>query len=212
MPGGQGTYDDFWVEDPVDDWLTAEYIPGFYWEQVESLTPEPDGYTIDISSGTVDNPVPIEPLYVEGKLIIESPGVEGVVRLDGPIYVTGDIEVKNSCTIILNGQTIYAEGDINFKNGCTFLGSGCIIAVGKVDFRTNNDTDPDGFIFVMSIDDYVVHYVVLHNADSICGALAGKVDIELKEGANLTLTDPPDELNFPDDSSGPDILTYNINP
>lgn len=216
-PTGQGTYDSW---DDYDgggySWPTAEQISPFYWEQVKDLSPESDPWDIDVSSGTMDEPYPIGPLgsaLAPGNLNISG---GGVARLEGTVYVVGNLTVFNSCTIDLNGQTVYVEGNIEFKSGCTFVGSGCIIAEGSIDFKTNGDTDPDGFLFLMSISGQVT----LHNADSIYGAVAGTSEVELKNGCALTLTAQPEGgLNFPETSgSGAtgggqvEMLSYTINP
>jgi len=209
-PTGQGDYDE-WIQDSVDNWPSAEQLSAFYWEDVKDLTPVSNPHTIDISSGTEINPYSIGPLYAPGDLTIWG---SGVARLDGTVYVKGNLVVKDSCTINLNGQTIFVEGTIEFKNGCTFLGSGCIIAIGQIIFKTNGETDPEGFIFLMSINDKVD----IRNGDSIYGAVAGDALVELKNGCDLTLTDvPEDGLNFPGGDSGSsssqlEILTYTIDP
>jgi len=205
---------DYWTQDDLANWPTAEEFSAFYWEQVKDLSPESNPWDIDVSSGTMDEPCPIGPsgsALAPGDLNISG---GGVAKLNGTIYVKDNLVVKDSCTINLNGQTIYVEGNIELKNGCTFLGSGCIIAGGRIDFKTNGKTDPDGFIFLMSMTDDVI----LHNADSIYGCVAGNVDVELKNGCDLTLTDvPEDGLNFPSGGGGGsssqlEILTYTIDP
>jgi len=211
-PTGPGDYDE-WIQDSVDNWPTAEEFSAFYWEKVKDLSPESDPWDIDVSSGTMEDPCLIGPsgsALAPGDLNISG---GGVAKLNGTVYVKGILVVNNSCTINLNGQTIFVEGSIEFKNGCTFLGSGCIIAVGQIIFKTNGETDPDGFIFLISINDKVD----IRNGDSIYGAVAGDALVELKNGCNLTLTDvPEDGLNFPggdSGSSGPlEILTYTIDP
>jgi len=115
-------------------WPTAEQLSAFYWEDVWDLTPVSNPHTIDISSGTEASPYPIGPLYAPGDLTIWG---SGVARLDGTVYVKGNLEVKPGSTINLNGHTIFAEGSIVLKPGCTISGSGCIIAVGDVEFKPN---------------------------------------------------------------------------
>ena len=118
-------------------WPTAEQLSDYYWEDVKDLTPVSDPHTIDISSGTEASPYPIGPLYAPGNLTVWG---SGVARLDGTVYVGGNLEVKPDSTINLNGQTIFAEGNIVLKPGCTISGSGCIIAVGDVDFQPNTSS------------------------------------------------------------------------
>ena len=118
-------------------WPTAEQLSAFYWEDVKDLTPVSNPHTIDISSGTEASPYSIGPLYAPGDLTIWG---SGVARLDGTVYVGGNLEVNPGSTINLNGQTIFAEGSIILKPECTISGSGCIIAVGDVEFKPNTSS------------------------------------------------------------------------
>jgi len=194
-PTGNGDYDDdAWVSDPVEQWPESQAFIDFYYDQVDELTPE-DGYTFDCSSGTLENPASLGPLYVDGNLTING---SGVLELGGIVYVTGNVIVYNGCTIMLNGQTVFAGGYIEFKNGCIFLGEGCIICVGDLIFKTNGETAPDGFIFLMSIEGMVE----VMNGDNIYGCIAGEIEVELKNGCDLTWKAAPTgegDLNFPSD-------------
>lgn len=195
---------------PVE-WPTAEEFSSFYWDYVDDLTPLPDGHTIDISSGTEADPYPIGPLYAAGNLTITG---SGVTRLDGTIYVAGNLSFNPipDITILLNSQTIYAEGSINLQPGCTTSGSGCIIAVGDVNFQPS--ISGDDFVFLMSLEGKVW----LKPSNSFYGSVAGDSEVELMPGTTLNWVEPTEGLDFPDGSSGSggsgeyelNILTWQI--
>jgi len=176
-------------------WPTAEEFSSIYWDYVDDLPPLPDGYTIDISSGTEADPYPIGPLYVAGNLNITG---SGVTRLDGIIYAAGDISFNPTpdITILLNSQTIYAIGSINLQPGCIISGSGCIIAVGDVNFQPS--ISGDDFVFLMSIEGKAW----LKPSNSFYGSIAGDSEVELMPGTTLNWVEPTEDLDFPDGSSG----------
>jgi len=193
----KGTVDGEEIEDSdiINNWPTADFFDTFYEDLVlsEGATPVGDT-TIDSGSYSLENPCPVGPLYVDGKLTVQA----DFIRLDGTVYVTGNIEFKNTCTIILNGQTMFAKGNIDLKNGFTSIGNGCIIAIGNITVMTNGDTDPDGFLFLMSLEGTVQ----VNNGDNIYGCIAGETEVELKNGCDLTWKSAPTgegDLNFPSD-------------
>ena len=191
-------------------WPTAEEFSMFFWDDVDDLTPLPPGHTIDVSSGTEADPYPIGPLYAEGDLTITG---SGVVRLDGIIYVGGNLHFNpiQDITILLNGQTIYAEGSIDLQPGCTTSGSGCIIAQGDLNYQPN--ISGDDFVFLMSIEGTVS----LSPGNSFYGAIAGDSEVELMPGTSLNWIEPTDGLDFPGGEGGsggtgrnPTITTWQI--
>ncbi|GAH38869.1 unnamed protein product, partial [marine sediment metagenome] len=161
------------------EWPEADELSEFYWEDVKSLTPVPDGHTIDISSGNETAPYLIGPLYAQGDLDIAG---SGVARLEGTTYVKGNLRAWPGCSINLNGQTIYAEGSITLQPGCTVSGSGCIIAEGDINFQPNMDSSEDDFLFLMSI--YGKSWI--KPTGTIYGSLAGDSDVDLQSGCTLT--------------------------
>ncbi|MFC1979312.1 hypothetical protein ACFLVS_00290 [Chloroflexota bacterium] len=168
---------------------TVEEISAFYWFDVEDLTPLPDGYTIDISSGTEADPYPIGPLYASGNLTITG---SGVARIDGTIYVAGNLSFNPtpSMTILLNMQTIFAKGSISLNPGVTISGSGCIIAVGSLNFQP--DISGEDFVFLMSVEGTVD----LQPGNSFYGSVAGDVEVELSPGTTLQWTSLSEGMNF----------------
>ncbi len=205
----KGTIDGDEIVDPLDNWPLVSQLSTFYWAEVEDLTPLPHSSTIDISSGTEVDPYLIEPLSAAGDLTITG---SGWAMLEGTIYVNGDLVVMPNGTIDLNGKTIYVEGNITLQPTCVITGSGCIIAEGDINFQPTISSNPDDFIFILSIDGIAD----IKPNGSLYGSVAGAAEVELMPGCTLELTElPEDGLNFPDGSSdygwrGLEIRTYII--
>lgn len=178
-------------------WPTAEELADIYWPEVEGLTPVPDGYIINIPSGTTaDNPHVIGPLSAAGNLTIKG---QGWIQFDGTIYIKGDLDFNATPTINmnLNQQTIFAEGNIYVPPGVTISGSGCIIAVKDVDFNPDISSAGEDFLLIMSVEGTVQ----LNPGSDFHGAVVGDVEVQLQPGITLSWLSPEGEgLNFPDGS------------
>jgi len=197
-----------WIEDQteIDNWS------GFYQDQVS-------GSFTDSSINLEFAPV-IDSLYRDGDLEIRNMGDKTESIIGGTIFVTGNLEFMQpgggkDYTINLNGKTIFVQGTINLPpHRVTLKGSGCIIAIGDIQFRPNIASEDDDFILVMSLDGQVF----FNPAGDFHGCLAGDTIVDLQPGCSLEHEDPPDTLNFPglngygDTSISQRILTYEINP
>jgi len=130
---GEEIYD----PDLADNWPTAEYLSSYYLAQVTTAPDIAAGTTISVNGYTAISPRSIwngGPAHALGNLTITG---SGWARLDGILYVVGNLLVQPGCTIDLNDQTIFVEGTIEFKPGSFLVGSGCIIAVGDIIFKPN---------------------------------------------------------------------------
>ena len=176
------------------NWPTGEEIADFYWPEVEHLTPVPDGYEIDIPSGTTeDNPYVIGPLSAAGDLTIKG---TGWVEIGGIIYIKGNLDFKATpeINININQQTIFAEGDIYIPPNVNTSGSGCIIAVGDVQFNPNMSSGNEDFLLVMSVEGIIT----FNPGTDFYGALVGNVDVTLQPNITLNWLSPEGKgLNFP---------------
>jgi len=198
------------VEYYTGDWPSADVLSEFYLGQLDVGAPFA-GSTIDIE----DYPtiLPSGPVYRQGDLEIINTGTAGAVGvLNETVYVTGNLDIavtNQALTLDLKNQTIFVEGNINLGTKCTIIGSGCIIAVGDIDFSPDIDSSLDDFIFVMSIEGTVL----MHPGADFYGAIAGNVEVTLQPGCTLTLTGAPTDgdggLNFPTGGSETlEILTW----
>jgi len=190
----------------IEGWPTADDLHLYYWPDVENLPPFPDA-TIDLKDTTE-----IPTLYGVGDLTITNTGEIGAsatLALDGTVYVTGNLEFKQTGNkdyeIHLNYATIFALGEINFPSDrCTLYGPGCIIAMGDINFQPSMESvdmppDPpppagdEDFIFVMSVDGFVD----FSPRGNFYGSLAGNTEVNLQPGCTLTWNGPPPDLKYP---------------
>jgi hypothetical protein len=206
-----------WPDEPEELALFAQ----FYWLDVEDETHYGGYTTVDLEGQDLS----LGPLYVDGQLEILNSGATGVtVTLNGTIYVTGDTligQTNQDFTLDLNGQTIFVETDsaeaLIVGGKCTVTGPGAIIAVGDVYFAPKGDVGNNGEpVFILS----VLGTTLLQPSGDFYGAIAGSVEVEIKQGATPTVTYPEagfgeGDLNFPGFTGGKlvyHIATWEINP
>jgi len=192
------------------DWPTAEVFFDMYWDDVEDYP---------YSSGTLDvknYASGFGPLGRNGTLEIINTGTAGVtVNLTGTVYVTGDTQIgmtNKDFTINLNGQTIFVESAtgaapeddpcspgngyaLQIGTKCTLTGSGCIIAVGNIEFKPNLPCNPNDYIFVLSVRGKTY---MQPNGD-FYGTLAGSAEVYIQNGEANWWASPfiSEGLNFP---------------
>ena len=127
---GQAEYN----PDLQDNWPSAAYLTSYYAEQVADAPQVSAGYTINVNGHPATNQFSVwsgGPLHALGNLYISG---TGWARLDGMLFVEGNLQVAQNVTLNLNNQTIFVTGTIECKSGSTITGSGCIIAVGNILF------------------------------------------------------------------------------
>ena len=178
-----------------------------------SCPPGPIYKTADKIREAVDWPDGLGPLKVNGTLDVTSSDNQEVVtlRLNDTLYITGDTQIygPNAITpyklnIDLNGQTIFVESDtagakyaLEIKD-CTIVGSGCIIAVGDVDFAPKGDVgSEDDFVLVMSVEGTTT----LRPSGTFYGCIAGNLAVKAQSGEDATIINSGlaegQDLNFP---------------
>jgi len=197
-------------------WPTAETLSEYYYKKVKNLTPYEGDMDINI-----DTYPEIGPLYVDGELSISSGTKDKNATLNGTVYVTGDTVIGGSknFTLNLNHQTIFVESNsagtgqeaMQVEGKVTLAGSGCIIAVGDVDFHPNIATgSEDEFIFVMSVE----NTVILLPGGNFYGSVAGELEVGVHSGHNpfIIHTDYRDKgLDFPmGQQTEMKVLSYTI--
>jgi len=154
--------------------------------------------------------VTIDSAYIEGDFSIESSKKDVELRLEGNLYITGRTNFGGAkeWKIDLNGNSIFIESDatgggadgtaLSIESKVTLTSSGCLIAVGDIDFQPHMDANPFDYILVLSV---IGETRMLPNG-SFYGTLAGQVFVDVKSGS-----DPYIQWNDPDtDGDGiPDI-------
>jgi len=190
-------------------WPTFEQLSGVYWEDVAHLETEayPDGYVIDITGTSEEDPYVIGPLLAAGDLTING---NGWIELDGTIYVQGTLFTNPTpeIHIALEGHTIFAEVDIKLNPGVWLHGSGCIIARYDIDFQPNLDAEGENFVLVLSLEGEVK----FNPGTSFTGCIAGNAHVELKPGNTINWVSPEGKgLDVPWGAGGADetpIVTW----
>lgn len=163
----------------------------------------------------------IGPFRREGDLTVDNSGASGILKINGTIYVTGNLTfnqpgASKSYTIDLNNQTIYAKGNITFpSNNVSLIGSGTIIAVQDLTVYPGTGNSPSDFILLLSLKGRTYMYP----SGEFYGTVAGYTESYIGSGKIIT-GPPPSTFSFPGmgGGAGPGlggkakILTYTINP
>ncbi len=178
----------------IEGWPTADETAAFYWKDVATLNATSGSITI---TGNASNPTLIGPLWTNGNLDIDG-NKNTYAKLNGTIYVKGDLNINpnNNCIIDLNNQSIYATGTIYFAPKCTLVGSGSIVADGKVTYQPSTISGSSDFILVMSVSNDVDFKP---NGDFYGAVVGGGVvtTVELFPGSRLINPHYSGGLEFP---------------
>jgi len=174
-------------------WPTADQLSSYYLDDVNPSNPYPYA-SIDI----IDTKT-IGPCYIDGSLLVDNTGDPDTLVLEGTVYVRDDMQFSQAgshdYTINLNGNTIFAGGSIDFpSNVVTISGSGCIIAVGNVNFQPAIASGGDDFVLVMSI----TGTVCFKPSGDFTGCVAGNTEVQLQPGGTINWISPEGKgINFP---------------
>ena len=194
----KGTITGDTIQAPIDDWPTVEELSDFYW--VDDVI---SGSSIDISSGTEENPYPIGPGHTNGNLTITG---TGVAALNGILYVQGSLTVMPGSALMLNLETIYADVDITMQPGTDLYGPGCVIAAGDINFQPNLMTGEEAYVLLMSIEGTLK----FQPNNDFYGSVAGNIEVLLQPDAGLYWVEPDDGLEYPECTTL-ETISYNIN-
>jgi hypothetical protein len=190
-------------------WPPADVFVEFYKDCLEDEGVDPDDPLQYFPYDTIDLKywgTTLGPLFRNGNLTIKNTAsTPDSVNITGTIYVTGNLVVQQTCTIVLEQHNMFAEGMIQLNPGSVIEGSGCIVAVGNVDFQPNIPSGSDDFVFLMSI----AGTVKLQPGNDFYGSVAGNVDVYLQPSVSLNWWDGGGGLNFPG-GGGVVALTYTI--
>jgi hypothetical protein len=210
-------YGGAWPDTPEE----VAQLAQFYWWDVEDETPYGSG-TINLNGASQD----LGPLYRDGTLeILNSSDTPATLSLTGTLYITGDTligQTGKDFTIDLNGQAIFVESStagsqkaLVVGGKCTVKGPGVITAIGDVYFAPKGDVGNNGEpVFILS----ALATTLLQPSGDYYGAIAGSVEVEVKQGTSPTITYPGGgfgDLNFPGLIEGKliySIYSWEINP
>lgn len=168
-------------------WPTAEQFSSYYMEDIEGAY-DPGGF-IDIKDL---DPKTIGPWYREGSLGVDNTGDPATIVLEETIYVAGNLDfiqpgASHNYTIDLNGHTIFVAGEFTLASTSIGIsGSGCVIAVGDVNFQPNVVGDEDDFVLVMSI----AGETFVHPSGDFTGCIVGDAHVQLQPGSTISWISP----------------------
>lgn len=113
-------------------------------------------------------------------------------------WTSSSLGSKGAYTVNLNGQTIFVTGSIDIpSNAISIAGSGCIIAIGTINFQPGAQGTEGDFVFVMSTNGTVE----FKPNGTFYGSLAGDVKVDLQPNCNFSWHSlGGTSLNFPIDS------------
>jgi hypothetical protein len=213
--GPDGAYD--------GDWPSPEGLSLYYsmfvnkdnpYDYVEIDLNNPATFDYDFITDVTGNVITIGPTYVDGDFYVHnSSNTEKTLKLDGTLYITGITEFggPKNWTLDLNGNTIYTESAVTgggasgtalwIDSGvtlCTSTGTGCVIAIGDINFAPHMDSGPGEYILILS----VMGQTWMHPVGDFYGTLAGNAEVFIQNGqAHWTNPDIDDDgvpdVNFP---------------
>ncbi len=168
-------------------WPTAEQFSSYYMEDVEGAY-DPGSF-IDIKDL---DPKTIGPWYREGNLGVDNTGDPATLVLEDTIYIAGNLEfiqpgASHNYTINLNGHTIFVAGEFSLASSSIGIsGSGCVIAVGDVNFQPNIVGEGDDFVLIMSI----MGETFVHPSGDFTGCIVGDAHVQLQPGSTISWISP----------------------
>jgi hypothetical protein len=199
-------------------WPTCDELTSFYSAEVATAPTFPGG-TISVT-GSQSYPTQIGLLNCLADTNLSGNG--NWAKLNGTLFVNGNLGSSPFVSLDLNGHTIFATGNIDFSSGITIIGSGCLIGCGDVMLKPNADTSSNDFVFVLA----VTGNATLKPGGTLYGSIAGgssvvNEEVYVSSKARITLEPVPSAgLDFPGmNSGGPGpngskskILSYTITP
>ena len=161
----------------------------------------------------------IGPAYIDNDFYVHNSNgnPNATLTLEGTLYITGQAVFggNRDFTINMNGQTIFIESDVTgggapgtaclIDGEVTFMGSGCIIAVGDINFQPQMDASPTDYVLIMSL----IGQTWMHPLGDFYGTLAGYTEVFIQNG-QANWNPPPDDLNFPGGGGGVSGMIWGI--
>ena len=142
----------------------------------------------------------------------DNTGDPATLVLEGTVYVTRNLEFKQAgqkeYTVNLNGHTIFVERGITFASEhITISGSGCIIALGDINFQPTVAREGDEFVLVLSITGATSFQP---NGD-FTGCVAGDKTVKIQSGSTIDWISPDGKgLDFPMGGLGEELQINGI--
>jgi hypothetical protein len=187
-----------------DDWPTAEELIDFYSEDVEDGTHYDSDTVIDIAGIDTE----LGPIYVEGELDIKnSSNTPANLTLTGTIYAAGDTLIGSTgkdFTLDLNGHTIFVASNSSDPQKALWIGGKCtVVGSGVVISMGDMYFEPNTEAGVT--DPIFVMSIFgttsVQPGGDFFGAIAGNVEVQLQPGTSI---------NYPENEGWYDNLNFLI--
>ncbi|MEN8615260.1 pilus assembly PilX N-terminal domain-containing protein [Dehalogenimonas sp. THU2] len=178
---------------PQEQWPGSGIMTSFFYDLTKDYTFLGDE-TIEVDELNLGEG--IGPRYQDGDLDIISGTLGAETKLTGTIYVKNDLQIASTnkdFVLDLNYQTIFVEGSVTIDSRATIIGQGAIIALGNVDYKPKASTNPDDFVFLMSLSGTIKFYP---NGD-FYGSLAGNVEVEIHISQEVNIVHTDLDTDFP---------------
>jgi hypothetical protein len=174
-------------------WPTPEELCAWYGDDVENAPHYYSDTTIDL--GGVSQP--LGPLYVDGNLTIKNSGGPATLTLTGVIYATGDTQIGTTdkdFTLGLNGTTIFVASATAGNQKALEIGGRCSMD-GSGALIAVGDTyfAPDGNIGSEEgpvLTLSILGSTLLQPSGNFYGTVAGNVTVDVKSGSGQNLVYP----------------------
>ncbi|UCG55269.1 MAG: hypothetical protein JSV32_03385 [Dehalococcoidia bacterium] len=176
------------VENYGGPWPGAEDLIGFYLQPkyVDINNPYSDDELLLTGADTNFGPE-----YIDSDFYIHSNANQNeTLILDGNLYITGQATLggPKDFTLDLNGNTIFVESNVTgggasgtalwIAGNVSLTGSGCIIAIGDINFEPQMVSAPDDYILILSVDGQTW----MHPNGDFYGTLAGNSEVFIQNG------------------------------
>jgi len=186
----EGTINGEIIDRPIEFPTIAE-VEAFYGDATQGA-PEYEGdMNLSLGTETIGDPYSLGPIRVLGNLDIQA-NSEGAVRLDGIVYVEGDLSIGQNVRVYLNDHTLFAAGavGVTISSGASPYGSGCIVARGSITVSSN--TQHADYILVWSLmGDVDLAISGGYRGNVYCGESTIPGELFLQTGTTITWVEPP---------------------
>ena len=187
----EGTVNGEIIDRPIEFPTIAE-VEAFYDDATQGA-PEYEG-DLNLSLGveTIGAPYSLGPIRILGNLDIQAVST-GAVRLDGIVYVEGDLTVGVNVRIRLNDHTLFIAGTVGtttISSGTSLRGSGCIVARGSITITSN--TQLVDYVLVWSLmGDVGLAVSGGYRGTVYCGESTIPGELLIESGTTITWVEPP---------------------
>ena len=172
-------------------WPAIADVSAFYLEQVEGAPTYEGHLNLNLGPETLADPYSLGPMYINGNLNIYS-SPQGAVRLDGNLYVQGQVFLDPNTTIHMNNLTIFSNSTFVMNQPSAVVsGYGCIVT--KLGIVLYPSFDPGSYIVAWSVQGPIN----LRTPSELNGVALAYSSAWVGSGTTITWSEPPPGLSLP---------------